>query len=238
MRRIACWVLCSGVLGLAGCVRELPSSVNGLADPEGSNQVFDPALVGDWYDSKWSHVAWRVARDGDTKNYLITQVSSDGKEKRYTGCQVELGGRRFLDLKTIPAGFFEPEAVHAFFRVKISSAFEFGSGTAFTRDEINKAKVFNGSKFRRYHTLDVEILDQAMLVKAPELIKHEVIPQGEGKKPRILITASGPELRAFIAKHADDATMWVNDTTVVPTGAKREMTIAPEKSAFRFFKKG
>ena len=171
-----------GLLVLLACI---PISIHPFYGEK--DLIFDPALVGIWN------------QEGDEDEYIFEQSSPTaytmtykeaGQESKFEAHLFKLGEKLFLDLYPRDPGVKIPDAfrdhqvmAHSFYRV----------------NQIEPALIMS--------TFDVNWLKEEMM-KNPKALSHLILDDRQSdsltiKNDRIILTASAPELQAFIIRNLE-----------------------------------
>jgi hypothetical protein len=164
----------------------------------GEDLTFDEKLLGTWADE----ITWEFTRleAGDTsdmlpgelkeqkdKVYRLNITDDQGNRGSFVACLVKIGDKRFLDIfpDKFPEGEQEVEQMkllyNAFFFLRVHTFVKVDS----VGDEL-KLHMTDDDKF------------EALIEAEPKAVKYEKV------EDRPVLTASTQELRAFVAKYADD----------------------------------
>lgn len=167
---------------IAGCV---PVSLHGIQNDE--NTIYDPCLVGSWYNPDNTKECW-VFSKGKGASYNLA-LSLDGQTAPFKAHLVQLGDSLFLDL--FPGE--PPMESHGFYYLHLFPVHSF-----LQVKQIGPA-------------LELMVLDldntQSLLETEPNLMDHEFTAD------RLLFTGSSEDIQCFLRTFADSDTLF-KDTSV------------------------
>jgi hypothetical protein len=187
--------------------------------------IFDPALVGRWSDPDGRGILRFQKADGNVYQVVYTEVQSDGtrQESKYEGRLVRLGEFPFLDLLPQPASVnpgayaFSPAQSEGEDALQPHLA-EVGEGLYASLVRAQQTSAGNESSSYELHltqahwvfrvwldgdTLRLADLSEHWLKEAVNQAKVEV--GHEEVNDTLVLTASTPDLQAFLREYAGDA---------------------------------
>jgi len=191
---------CLAVL-MGGCIPVV--SLQPLFTGEGL--AFDEKLLGAWADE----VTWEFARleagdasemlpeelkDQHDKVYRLNITDEDGRKGSFVACLIQIGEKRFLDIfpDKFPEGGQDPEQMKLLYNVFLFLRVHTFAKVDSVGDEL-KLRLTDDDEFEK-------------LVEAePTAVKYAMV------EDRPVLTASTQELRAFIAKYADDERLFATE---------------------------
>jgi hypothetical protein len=181
-------------IGAAGCI---PTSIHPLYSEK--DLVFEPLLVGVWKEKDESKENWKFEKAGEKKYRLIT-TEDDGSTGEFEVHALKLGGLLFLDLSpdgcgvkdTTCTGYYQAhlQPMHSFLKIT----------------QLDPT------------TLQISAMDlkwlAGFLKENPQAIRHEKLG-GEKDDPQIILTASTPELQAFVTRHLKTPGAFSNEPSIL-----------------------
>lgn len=183
MKKLSVMLLVGGAAFLTGC---LVTSVYPFYQQK--DLAFEPALLGNWTNSKEAGEHWKFEREG-TNAYRLT-YTSDGKDSVMRAHFFKIGENAFLDLFTTDGSCdVQPPPIPSHFLLRV-----------FQVSPNAKLAALN-------HGWLKDLLD-----KEPSALRHQVIVNED--KPddsRVILTADTGELQKFILKHLKTEAAWKDD---------------------------
>ena len=170
--------------------------------------VFEDKLLGTWT----GEVTWEFARldvdenaemlpdelrDRAGKVYRLDITDDEGRQGSFVACLVKVGDKRFLDVfpDRFPSGEADPEKMKLLY-----NAFFFLRVHTFVRiDSVGEQLVLRLTDDEQFGKL---------IEAEPKAVEHEMI------EDRPVLTAPTEQLRAFVAKYADDERLFPNEVTL------------------------
>ncbi len=189
-----------------------------------ADATFDPALVGRWSDPDGSSILRFQKADDNAYQVYYTEVKSNGtrQESKFEGHLVRLGGFLFLGLLPQPAGAnpgayaFSPAPSEDENALQPHLA-EVGEGLYASLVRVQQASAGNGGSSYELHLIQGHWVfrvwldgDTLRLADLSEDWFKEAANQGkidighEEVNDTLVLTASTPDLRAFLQQYAED----------------------------------
>ncbi len=197
------------LLSLAGCKRDLLTSVNGLVAPGEKLEVFDPWAVGEWLGPDWERVEWKIERLADSNRYFITHIGEKDERTLFTASLVKIGGLRLLDLTAAPAPGNKASKDHLILSCTYSNVRGFHSGV-FRPEEAKKWAALGNSGFFRYQRLVLVPMNKKYFFDHDGVIPCLKTVDEAGRVTGIMLTATPEELREFYESHGGDNGLWAD----------------------------
>jgi len=160
------------VMFLVGCV----PSLHRLYDEK--TIVFDEKLLGRWMQDKEENT-WTFEKEGDENAYKLTVVDDKGKTGKFKVHLVKLDGMLFMDM--FP-GEIDDDKMNELYAIHLIPGHTF-------------LKVDRTEKGWNLHMMNPDKIKE-MLEEKPDLIKHEIMDDGEG----IVLTAGTKDLQKFVVQ--------------------------------------
>jgi hypothetical protein len=182
MSRVIFFLAACGLLGLLACI---PLSINPYYGEK--DLTFNSALLGTWSEEDGKS---EYSFEQSGPNAYTMLYKEDGQESKFEAHLFKLGEKLFLDLYPLDPGVKIPDAfqdhmlmVHSFYRV----------------NQIEPDLMMS--------TFDINWLKEE-LTKNPKALSHLFLDDRQSdsltiKNDRIVLTASTPELQAFIVRNLD-----------------------------------
>ncbi len=172
MRIIAVASLAGILVCLSGCAGVV--SLHPLAEPNGKNTVFDPALLGTWEEVKPSDNGQKVQYSVGRAESGYSVVAHDGKETIKGTMRLMKAGDRYL-LDVLSASDGAPPPVHLFFRLRLDGdkAWVAEMDSRWLRDQIE-------SSGRPRHEVAED--DRLVLTAPPAELRRYLLPYAEDQR--------------------------------------------------------
>jgi hypothetical protein len=159
---------------------------------------FEPALLGNWVNSKSTDEHWKFEREG-TNAYQFTYIS-DNKASVMQAHFFKLDQNSFMDLFTTQDTDVQPPPIPSHFLVR----------------------VFEVKPVPRLAALNYDWL-KSFLEKDPTALRHHVLTnETNSEDTRLILTAETAELQKFILKHLKTEAAWKEDFELKPDSAEKK----------------
>jgi hypothetical protein len=200
MKKLVLPTLAAIACAAAGC---LPTTLNPLYTPQ--DLVIEPALVGSW--SPEAGETWTFTKTDD-KSYKLTITDKEGKTGHFEAHLLKLDGILFVDLYPVQAAV--KESAGGVYELLLCRTHTF-------------LKVAQLKPELRLINMNLEWL-RGWLEKHPKDLPHHLMQDG-----LVLLTASTPELQAFVRKHLKTEGAWNQDLIKLERKAPKDQAPAGQK---------
>ncbi len=204
-------------LSLVGCDPYYVSSVNGLVGQSVRAEPFDSMFVGEWYDSTWEKVEWKMERLMDTETYFLTMFGSEGKKKHYTASVVKAGDLKLMDVQEAPIKG-RPAGPHLLMKINRRKVVELTVGNIPSFQK--KIAALGDGPLISYKTLTLQVPRNQYFLDHPGLLRTRPAVDAEGNAAGFLFDATPEELIEFFKAHGADEGLWADDERTVKLECK------------------